>query len=78
MPTLLIEHPITDFSTWLAAFGRFSDARRVVVELYFDTVVEAKASRSPWKPWCGRIPTTRRRSLVRPVRWSSSAQRFRR
>lgn len=28
MPTLLIEHPITDFPTWLAAFGRFSDARR--------------------------------------------------
>lgn len=28
MPTLHIEHAITDFSTWLAAFGRFADARR--------------------------------------------------
>lgn len=23
MPTLHIEHPITDFDTWNAAFGRF-------------------------------------------------------
>lgn len=28
MPTLHIEHAITDFSTWLAAFDRFADARR--------------------------------------------------
>ena len=28
MPTLHIEHPITDFPTWDAAFGRFADARR--------------------------------------------------
>ena len=28
MPTLHIEHAITDFPTWLAAFGRFSDVRR--------------------------------------------------
>jgi hypothetical protein len=28
MPTLHIEHAITDFQTWQAAFGRFSDARR--------------------------------------------------
>ncbi len=28
MPTLHIEHPITDFDTWSAAFGRFADARR--------------------------------------------------
>ncbi len=28
MPTLHIEHAITDFRTWLAAFGRFADARR--------------------------------------------------
>jgi hypothetical protein len=28
MPTLHIEHPITDFETWTAAFNRFADARR--------------------------------------------------
>ena len=28
MPTLHIEHAITDFPTWLAAFGRFSEVRR--------------------------------------------------
>ncbi len=28
MVTLHIEHPITDFETWAAAFDRFSDARR--------------------------------------------------
>lgn len=28
MPTLHIEHAITNFPTWLAAFGRFADARR--------------------------------------------------
>ncbi len=28
MPTLHIEHAITDFPTWQAAFDRFSDARR--------------------------------------------------
>jgi hypothetical protein len=28
MPTLRIEHPITDFETWSAAFDRFADARR--------------------------------------------------
>ena len=28
MPTLHIEHPITDFETWFDAFGRFADARR--------------------------------------------------
>lgn len=28
MPTLHIEHAITDLPTWLAAFGRFADARR--------------------------------------------------
>ena len=28
MPTLRIEHPITDFETWSAAFNRFVDARR--------------------------------------------------
>lgn len=28
MPTLHIEHAITDFPTWLAEFGRFADARR--------------------------------------------------
>ncbi|CAN5868884.1 hypothetical protein BH23ACT2_BH23ACT2_11680 [soil metagenome] len=28
MSTLHIEHPITDFETWAAAFDRFSDARR--------------------------------------------------
>lgn len=28
MPTLHIEHPITDFETWCSAFGRFADARR--------------------------------------------------
>jgi hypothetical protein len=27
MPTLLIEHPITDFDTWNTAFGRFAAAR---------------------------------------------------
>jgi hypothetical protein len=27
MPTLHIEHPITDLDTWLAAFDRFADAR---------------------------------------------------
>jgi hypothetical protein len=25
---LHIEHPITDFETWVTAFGKFSDARR--------------------------------------------------
>jgi len=28
MPTLHIEHPITDYETWLSAFSRFADARR--------------------------------------------------
>ncbi|MFJ6610501.1 hypothetical protein ACIQPT_09485 [Streptomyces sp. NPDC091289] len=28
MPTLHIEHPITDFEVWKAAFDRFSDFRR--------------------------------------------------
>jgi hypothetical protein len=28
MPTLHIEHPITDFEAWSAAFNRFADARR--------------------------------------------------
>jgi hypothetical protein len=28
MATLHIEHPISDLSTWLAAFNRFADARR--------------------------------------------------
>lgn len=27
MPTLHIEHPITDLETWLGAFRRFEDAR---------------------------------------------------
>ncbi|HVM15570.1 MAG TPA: hypothetical protein VM287_14740 [Egibacteraceae bacterium] len=28
MPTLHIEHPVTDFQTWASAFNRFADARR--------------------------------------------------
>ena len=28
MATLHIEHPITDLTTWLTAFGGFADARR--------------------------------------------------
>jgi hypothetical protein len=28
VPTLHIEHAITDLSTWLEAFGRFADARK--------------------------------------------------
>lgn len=28
MPTLHIEHAITDLETWLDAFGRFADARK--------------------------------------------------
>lgn len=28
MPTLHIEHTITDFKTWQAAFGQLADARR--------------------------------------------------
>jgi hypothetical protein len=28
MATLHIEHPVTDFGTWNAAFARFADARR--------------------------------------------------
>ena len=28
MPTLHIEHAITDLETWLGAFGRFADARK--------------------------------------------------
>ena len=28
MATLHIQHPITDFETWTAAFNRFGDARR--------------------------------------------------
>jgi LPS sulfotransferase NodH len=28
MPTLHIEHPITDFDTWNSSFNRFGDARR--------------------------------------------------
>ena len=28
MPTLHIEHPITDLATWLSAFNAFADARR--------------------------------------------------
>ena len=61
MPTLHIEHPITDLATWSAAFGRFAevraemgvrgervqcpvdDARRVVVDLDFDSVADAEA-----------------------------------
>jgi hypothetical protein len=29
MPTLHIEHPITDFDTWSSAFGRFAEIRRL-------------------------------------------------
>jgi hypothetical protein len=28
MATLHIQHPVTDFDTWTAAFSRFADARR--------------------------------------------------
>jgi hypothetical protein len=28
VPTLHIQHPITDFDTWASAFNRFADARR--------------------------------------------------
>lgn len=28
MPTLHIEHPITDFDAWSSAFNRFAEARR--------------------------------------------------
>jgi len=28
VPTLHIEHPISDLATWLGAFGQFADARR--------------------------------------------------
>lgn len=28
MPTLHIEHPITDFDTWVSAFNRFAEVRR--------------------------------------------------
>jgi hypothetical protein len=28
VPTLHIEHPITDFDTWVQAFGRFAEVRR--------------------------------------------------
>jgi hypothetical protein len=28
MPTLHIEHAVTDFGTWSAAFGRFAEARQ--------------------------------------------------
>jgi hypothetical protein len=28
MPTLHIEHPISDLATWLGAFSRFKDARQ--------------------------------------------------
>ena len=28
MPTLRIEHPISDFDVWTTAFGRFADIRR--------------------------------------------------
>jgi len=28
MPTLHIEHPITDLGTWLGAFNRFSETRK--------------------------------------------------
>jgi hypothetical protein len=28
MPTLHIQHPITDFDTWTAAFDRFAEVRR--------------------------------------------------
>jgi hypothetical protein len=28
MPTLHIEHPITDLDTWVAAFNRFAEARK--------------------------------------------------
>ena len=28
MPTLHIEHPITELDTWLAAFNRFAEARK--------------------------------------------------
>ena len=60
MTTLHIEHPVTDFGTWKAAFDRFAelrdrsgvrghrilrpvdDARYVVVDLDFQTVVEAE------------------------------------
>lgn len=28
MPTLLIEHSITDYATWRKAFGRFADRRK--------------------------------------------------
>jgi len=28
MPTLHIQHPVTDFDTWSSAFARFAEARR--------------------------------------------------
>ncbi|USQ75415.1 hypothetical protein [Ornithinimicrobium cryptoxanthini] len=28
MPSLHIEHPVTDLATWAAAYARFADARR--------------------------------------------------
>jgi len=40
MPTLQIQHPITDFDTWAAAFNRFADARR-------DAGVRAQRVRRP-------------------------------
>jgi hypothetical protein len=45
VPTLHIEHAITDLDTWLGAFGRFSDARRnagVVTQRLRQPVDDAK------------------------------------
>lgn len=45
MPTLHIEHAITDLDTWLGAFGRFADARKnagVVTQQVRQPVDDAK------------------------------------
>ena len=45
MPTLHIEHAITDLDTWLEAFGRFGDARKnagVVAQRVHQPVDDAK------------------------------------
>ena len=45
MATLLIEHPITDFAVWCAAFNRFAERRRaggVRAERIYQPVADAR------------------------------------
>ena len=49
MPTLHIEHPISDLDTWLGAFNQFAEARRDagVIKGFLESVVWQSRDLSP-------------------------------